>query len=500
VNEISTPIEPQTYSAGRGETVSAPAENSVFRGKTPKKDGLGIFAKILDGLVSRPKNGAAASGKTPGKGGAVLDTGNADADTGTTIEGKDVKKKEKSPPGGKKTALSGADTLEPALTNGEITAFLEGDAVNVLKDAAFLEGGGLDAGFLPEIPAGEGTETSLAGLSGPVPADAAAGKPAETGFPVFQALDEMVQDGVSAETVAAEDAGFDAAEKGGKNSRKGAVDFLQMPARDMESAVYQFSGTPRPALVDIMAGNRTENRETAKASDARGKKGRDRAYIEVKDFRTGETRSAAPAGTIQAPGPAGFQPEKIDVDIPVELGADSSRENSVTEAGARQDFGDALARELRDHLNTDIVRQAQVILRDRGEGVIRLSLRPENLGNVKVRLEMTENKITGHIVVESSEAFKAFERELPVLEKAFQDSGFSETSLDMSFAGDSSSFAGNFGSGQDGDFPRFSPFFAASRYDAEAEQRRDTSTGTVPELPPFAPVSQPGKTAVNLLV
>jgi hypothetical protein len=436
-----------------------------------------------------------------GKSEPVSDISDVDANV---IEGKEVKKNGKKPSAGKKTALSGLGTVDSDLNNGETGVLLEGGAGNVQKKEVFLNDGGFDAGLLPEISAGHGTDASRGDVSGPGPAgNAAAGKPAEIRPPDFQAAGEMVSGGLLAETAAAEEeAGLGTAGKGGKNGRKGAVDFLQMPARDLESNFHQFSGTPRPALVDVMPGNRgeatAEPRETARASGARGKKSGERAYIEVTDFRTGEARGAVPSDTAQTPGSAGFQPEKIDADIPVELGG--SRENSVSEADTRQDFGDALARELRDHLNTDIVRQAQIILRDRGEGVIRLSLRPENLGNVKVRLEMTENKITGHIVVESSEAFKAFERELPVLEKAFQDSGFSETSLDMSFAQDSSSFAGNFGSGQDGDFPRFSPSFAVSRYDAEAEQQRDISVETVPAVPPLSPAGLPGKTAVNLLV
>jgi hypothetical protein len=56
--------------------------------------------------------------------------------------------------------------------------------------------------------------------------------------------------------------------------------------------------------------------------------------------------------------------------------------------------------------------------------------------------------------------------------------------------------AGNFGSGQDGDFPRFSPFFAVSRYDAEAEQQGITA----PAVPSLAPADPRGKAAVNLLV
>jgi flagellar hook-length control protein FliK len=93
-----------------------------------------------------------------------------------------------------------------------------------------------------------------------------------------------------------------------------------------------------------------------------------------------------------------------------------------------------LARELHQNLNGDIVRHASILLKDGGEGLIRLSLRPESLGNVKIRLEMAENKVTGHIVVESDEALRAFEREIHSLEQAFRDSGFEGANLDIAYA------------------------------------------------------------------
>jgi flagellar hook-length control protein FliK len=129
-----------------------------------------------------------------------------------------------------------------------------------------------------------------------------------------------------------------------------------------------------------------------------------------------------------------------------------------------QSFQGMLSRELHENLNGDIVRHASVMLRDGGEGTIRLSLRPETLGTVKIRLEITENKITGRIIVESDEAFKAFEQELHALEQSFRDSGFDGANLEMAFTS---------GSGQEGQRGRegeagslFSGRRAASRYDA----------------------------------
>jgi flagellar hook-length control protein FliK len=135
------------------------------------------------------------------------------------------------------------------------------------------------------------------------------------------------------------------------------------------------------------------------------------------------------------------------------------------EAGETGGFEESLARELRQNLNGDIVRRAQVILRDGGEGLIRLSLKPESLGTVKIRLELTENKIVGHIIVESDEALKAFEREIASLEQAFRDSGYESAELGASLSQDGRG-SGEGGAGE-GPFysPRFAAEQAASRYD-----------------------------------
>jgi len=101
-------------------------------------------------------------------------------------------------------------------------------------------------------------------------------------------------------------------------------------------------------------------------------------------------------------------------------------------------FEDLLARELHQNFNNDIVRHASMILRDDNRGTIRLALKPDSLGNVKIRLEMAENKISGHIIVESEEALRAFEREIHFLEQAFKESGFADASLNMSLANDGS--------------------------------------------------------------
>jgi flagellar hook-length control protein FliK len=162
-----------------------------------------------------------------------------------------------------------------------------------------------------------------------------------------------------------------------------------------------------------------------------------------------------------------------ETEIIVELRSVSGGESSAQaetswETRSSQAFEDILARELHQNLNGDIVRQASVVLKDGGEGTIKLSLRPESLGNVKIHLEMADNKITGHIIVESEEALRAFEKEAASLEQAFRDSGFDGANLDMSLAQDGRG-AGDQWRGEEAS-PFLSGWVAASQYDAALEK------------------------------
>jgi flagellar hook-length control protein FliK len=115
-------------------------------------------------------------------------------------------------------------------------------------------------------------------------------------------------------------------------------------------------------------------------------------------------------------------------------GRNGSLGGTVADGGVEksQNF---LSRELQASLNGDIVRHASIMLRDGGEGAIRLSLKPESLGNVKIRLHMAENKVSGQILVETQEALKAFEEQVHNLEKAFEAQGYESAKLETSISG-----------------------------------------------------------------
>jgi flagellar hook-length control protein FliK len=182
--------------------------------------------------------------------------------------------------------------------------------------------------------------------------------------------------------------------------------------------------------------------EKNRLDEARNRDRRRGSAVDVRDFRNQNTETIQKDGPFQVKAAAESRTSEGSVrEITLELrmpnqGQQNQSAQTTWEAKAGQAFEDILARELHQNFNNDIVRHASVVLRDSSEGIIRLALKPESLGNVKIRLEMAENKITGHITVESEEALRAFEREITSLEKAFVESGFEGANLEMSLAAD----------------------------------------------------------------
>jgi len=122
-----------------------------------------------------------------------------------------------------------------------------------------------------------------------------------------------------------------------------------------------------------------------------------------------------------------------------------------------QSFASMLSGELRSNA-ADFVKTGSIVLRDNNSGLIRLTLNPESLGNVKISLELADNKITGRITVSSKEAYDAFNENLDGLSDAFVLGGFESAGFDLSWSGRDSS-----GNGQSPEQGKISaPFYASS--------------------------------------
>jgi flagellar hook-length control protein FliK len=82
----------------------------------------------------------------------------------------------------------------------------------------------------------------------------------------------------------------------------------------------------------------------------------------------------------------------------------------------------------------DLVRTAGLVVRD-GGGEIRLTLKPESLGSVRIRLSLEDGMVEGRIIVDTPEARQAFEAGLDELTRALHADGFQTGSLSVSVSG-----------------------------------------------------------------
>jgi flagellar hook-length control protein FliK len=87
----------------------------------------------------------------------------------------------------------------------------------------------------------------------------------------------------------------------------------------------------------------------------------------------------------------------------------------------------------RDALQAELVRHSTMVLRDDGAtSEMRLVLKPESLGAVRIHLRMADNRIEGQIVVDNRNVRQLFESVLPSLEDGLRQQGFGSASLEVS--------------------------------------------------------------------
>jgi flagellar hook-length control protein FliK len=296
-------------------------------------------------------------------------------------------------------------------------------------------------------------------------------------------------------TSGAEGEGAGAANAGAKTALKaGAVESPEVAERGLSSAVFaSFPMTEKDGLKKNAAQGGSPD-----AVDAASKK----KTVSKKAVSVADMRTAAAGGTAVTDsssrlfsGQAARQEAVKDMVVELRVSgwgdgtgaAQTGRESAALERLTNADLKSAaqfesfLSRELHNNLNGDIVREASVMLRDGGKGLIRLKLYPEALGNVQVRLSLSGNSVQGVITVESPEALSAFEHERAALETAFRESGFEGASLNMQMSG--GGHEDRFDGRAAGAFSRS---IAASEYEARSAAPRVESIRGYEQLSIFA--------------
>ncbi|MDR1074682.1 MAG: flagellar hook-length control protein FliK [Treponema sp.] len=412
---------------------------SEMGGKTGKNNKLGAFAKMLDGLrVVSPRNSAAG----------------ANAETAGGVVKQHVQQFV-----ARKNQLKTAQARETLSVAGQALPEQAPVESKKKKFSQQQEARGIEALFVNKIQNSAGkTRKTAVSPSGAEQSEKELSVNAP-GVALPKAAPTQIQ-----ETTLPASGGVPSLKPVAGNAAETA---LKISGRKKESAPG--AGEIPPSVVveqPLLTKEAAAQRQAQTDGEGRVAKAKrkDRFDIEIHDART--VNSSANPSTAQPLQASAVRTDVDTAEITLDLthAQDAPKTEAPDKAMASRNFADMLSRVLGDTLSNDIVRQASIVLRDGGHGTIRLSLKPETLGSVKIRLELVENKITGTIFVSSEEAYRVFEKEAHTLEQAFKESGFESADLNTTFA------SGDGRSGRQWDEAEtsryFSERFVAERYDA----------------------------------
>jgi len=156
--------------------------------------------------------------------------------------------------------------------------------------------------------------------------------------------------------------------------------------------------------------------------------------VEVRDRRT-KTAKANPASQVRNlerySGRAGedgeFRLENRPMRADMEIEIPTRFEGRDTPRSAAMEF----ARRLDGQVGNEIVRQIRIVLNRSSAGELRINLKPEKLGRVRVEIQLKDNHLRGKFFVESSAAREVFKGALDGLQAKLLESGFGAADLEM---------------------------------------------------------------------
>jgi flagellar hook-length control protein FliK len=95
-------------------------------------------------------------------------------------------------------------------------------------------------------------------------------------------------------------------------------------------------------------------------------------------------------------------------------------------------FDQHMMEKLKNSLQSEIVKHTKLILKENGNGEIRIVLKPESLGNIRMRVHLQNNHIDGRIFVENNNIKEIVDQAMNNLNAAFKQEGFDSISLRVS--------------------------------------------------------------------
>ncbi len=210
----------------------------------------------------------------------------------------------------------------------------------------------------------------------------------------------------------------------------------------------QDAGNSEALQTAVAAGKelKRDSGEPAKAPviDTGAAASRGEPLIRIVDLRRAEKSPASAEAA--ATGTAGRSPSS-DKDpatpVALRLGAarDPATDTLAKPAPVSASHAQTPLERLREMAGSELVRASSLVLKD-GGGEIRLVLKPESLGSVRIRMNIVDNAIEGRIIVDSAAVKHVFDGSVDALRRALTAEGFQTGSLQVSVGGQNADTGG----------------------------------------------------------
>ena len=155
--------------------------------------------------------------------------------------------------------------------------------------------------------------------------------------------------------------------------------------------------------------------------------------VHVVDLRKRTADKSSEAGVQKIAQPAQTAKESGTIFIP-QMSVVKDNEAPRRAAPASNPTPQSGLERLRVTAGSELIRASQLVLRD-GGGEIRLVLKPESLGSVRIRMNLVDNKIEGRIIVDTAAVKQVMDQNIDALSRALTAGGFQTASLEVSVGG-----------------------------------------------------------------
>jgi flagellar protein FlbC len=199
-----------------------------------------------------------------------------------------------------------------------------------------------------------------------------------------------------------------------------------------------------PAFQDLASKKNGENPDDKQVNkypvENTGPESKTKAHVLVIDLRENRIKERIEREPVRDPDSMITRENSKDMGLEVKVlsrmeQTDIYDSNTPNRSGFKQTFTTGLKPNILDRfssmLKNEIVKHTGLIVRENGEGEIRLVLKPESLGNVRIKVLLNNNNIEGRIIVENNSVKEMFEENLKALSDALKDEGFDSTNLDV---------------------------------------------------------------------